>query len=125
VGLKGTKETQIQGELFDLRAGFSYSLAKTPSRYGLMAFPFVTDDNFIDLRVHEYKWEVEYRMIGKFAGYAIAIALLVGLALTAAFFLRRFLRRSRKLKTVGKYDHMHEEVPEAGEPEVGVSPMGN
>ncbi len=44
--------------MFELRSGFSYSLAQTPTRYGLMAFPFEINDEFIDLRVHEYKWEV-------------------------------------------------------------------
>jgi hypothetical protein len=104
VGFKGTKETEIQGELFELRAGFSYSLATVPSSYGLVAFPFKTDENFIDLRVHEYKWEVEYRMIGILAGYLIVIAAIVGVLTIAFVFFRRYLRRSKKIKTAGKYD---------------------
>lgn len=75
-----------------------------PSAYGLVAFPFKTDEHFIDLRVHEYKWEVEYRMIGILAGYVIVIAAIVGLLTIAFVFFRRYLRRKRKVKTVGKYD---------------------
>lgn len=56
-GFKSTKERQIEGELFEQRAGFSFSLARTPSRYGLMAFPFEASAEFIDLRRHEYKWD--------------------------------------------------------------------
>jgi hypothetical protein len=47
-GFKSTKENHIQGELFEQRSGFSYSLAQTPSRYGLMAFPFEVAEDFID-----------------------------------------------------------------------------
>lgn len=89
-----------------MRSGFSYSLAKTPSSYGLMAFPFVTNDNFIDLRVHEYKWEVEYRMIGAIAGYTLGLGLVVGSMIVAAIFIKKLLKRSKRIKTVGKYDHM-------------------
>ena len=89
-----------------MRSGFSYSLAKTPSSYGLMAFPFVANDNFIDLRVHEYKWEVEYLMIGTIAGYTLGFGLIVGSVIVAGIFIRKLLKRSKRIKTVGKYDHM-------------------
>lgn len=39
-GFKGTMEESFQAELFDLRNGFAYNLAHTPSRYGLQGFPF-------------------------------------------------------------------------------------
>jgi hypothetical protein len=55
-GFKGTKETQVQGEFFELRAGFSFKLNNTPTHYGLMAFPFESTEEFQDKRVHEYKW---------------------------------------------------------------------
>lgn len=87
-----------------MRAGFSFSLATVPSSYGLVAFPFKTDEHFIDLRFHEYKWEVEYRMIGVLAGYVIVIAVILGVLMIAFVLFRRYLRRTRKIKTVGKYD---------------------
>ena len=71
-----------------------------------MAFPFVNNDQFIDLRAHEYKWEVEYRMIGTIAGFTIGIGLLVGVTIIAGIFIRKLLKRSKRIKTVGKYDHM-------------------
>lgn len=47
-GFKGTCELQIQGQFFDLKSGFSFSLANSPSDYNLVAFPFEANDNFID-----------------------------------------------------------------------------
>jgi uncharacterized membrane protein YciS (DUF1049 family) len=58
----------------------------------------------MDLRVHEYKWEVEYRMIGTLTGYVIAIAIILGILTITFIFIRRYLKRTKRIKTIGKYD---------------------
>jgi hypothetical protein len=73
-----------------------------------MAFPFEVNEGFIDLRSHEYKWEVEYRLIGELTGYVIGISLLIGGAFLSGLFLKRYLKRSKGVFKIGKYDQMHE-----------------
>ena len=57
-GFKGTGKLEIQGEFFDYKSGFSFSLAKAPSDYNIVGFPFKDNDDFIDERVHDYRWDV-------------------------------------------------------------------
>lgn len=76
-----------------------------------MAFPFEVDESFIDLRVHEYKWDIEYLMIGTVAGWIISLAAAVGLVVVSVLCIRyQWIKRSRKFKKIGRYDNMHEEV---------------
>jgi hypothetical protein len=110
-GFKGTKEASIQGELFEQRSGFSFSLAQTPSRYGLMAFPFEADADFVDLRRHEYKWDVEYHQFGVFLGFIILTAI-SGVVLFLVYnYFKPLLRKTdnkKMFKKVKKYENMHE-----------------
>lgn len=105
-------QDSFQAELFDLRNGFSYSLANTPSRYGLVGFPFEKAEGFIDQRAHEYKWEVEYMMIGHTAGKILLACAVVGMIFLSCLLLRKYLRRARRMfeRVAKEYNSMHEEI---------------
>jgi hypothetical protein len=93
------------------RSGFAYSLAKTPSRYGLMAFPFEVTGDFIDLREHECGWDVEYHQFGVYLGYLIFTAIAGLIVFMCYLFFKPFLMKAyskRMFKKVKKYDTVHE-----------------
>jgi len=74
-----------------------------------MAFPFEVTEKFIDSRVHEYKWEVEYKYFGWLIGIIIGICLTLGVATVVWLYLRKchFFKR---FSNAGKRKVLHEEA---------------